>query len=396
MIKRILILLLTILTATVSVIIPVSAIDDQFWADSNIIFYNPKNSGCIPGGGGSLSGSPGSLTGGTNEEKVWNYLTGRGLTAISAAGVMGNMVQENSSFDPWLGENGNNSIDKTVLGVGFGIIQWTNTGGNTQGRRYGVMKYLEDNGVRLDATDPSQNDLALKLELDWLWDGEYGQETWQGPLNNETTVDGDASRPSSESNVGNGSTLLFHALIERSADGIAGKQERIDSAKAYLDKYGSSNFSGCGGDGDWGDPDSLIAAFKAQVGTGGYTMPNGYVYGHCTHGCTTLSAWFISEYTTLTHGGGNGGQVASNLASANGIPLTDSPEPPAIFSSTEGNWYATDYRGHTGLVVKVEGSKATVIHTWAAICSTGPQIDTFEIPYNSSKVNFVNVGPYLK
>ena len=34
------------------------------------------------------------LTGRTNEEKIWNYLTTEGLSACGAAGLMGNLYAE--------------------------------------------------------------------------------------------------------------------------------------------------------------------------------------------------------------------------------------------------------------------------------------------------------------
>ena len=36
------------------------------------------------------------LTGKTNEEKIWNYLTAAGLNACGAAGLMGNLYAESA------------------------------------------------------------------------------------------------------------------------------------------------------------------------------------------------------------------------------------------------------------------------------------------------------------
>ena len=195
--------------------------------------------------GGLNAPAPTSLTGATPQEKVWNYFKQRGLTDVAAAGAMGNIEQEDSSFDPWMGEGGSVNINKEVLKKGFGLIQWTNTQGDTHGRRYRVMKHLEDNGIKLDATDESQFDKALLLELNWLWDGEYNGMTWQEQLNAESTVDGDPSISYKADNTGNGTAMLFHKLVERSGDSTAGKQERIDSAKKFLLEFGGMS-GGCG------------------------------------------------------------------------------------------------------------------------------------------------------
>ncbi len=371
---------------------------------------------------GSSAGSTAMtrVAGGTNEEIVWNFLISKGLTPVAAAGVMGNLEQESSSFDPWAGENGNTSIDKNLQGVGFGIVQWTNTAGSP--RRANVMTHLENNGIPLNATDESMVHAALVAELDWLWSGEYGSETWQAPLNAETTVDGDPSRPYQSDNTGNGSTLLFHALVERSGDGTAGKQERIDSAKKYLEKFAGGgegmgtinvtiNVSGGGelgaicrnwggttvGNSSWQDASSLADAFMGSVGPRGSYSAQGRTYHRCTNGCTVMPLWFINEYTTLTYGGGNGNQVVDNLASANGLQVVDYPTAPAIFSSFAGNWDATGGEGHVGVVVAVDGDTATAVHIWGAnYCSDYPQISTFTIPHDTSRVRFVNVGDYLK
>lgn len=56
-----------------------------------------------------------TLSGSSNEEKIWNYLTQyRKLSKIAAAGVMANIKVE-SGFDPFKGEVGG--------GGGWGLIQ---------------------------------------------------------------------------------------------------------------------------------------------------------------------------------------------------------------------------------------------------------------------------------
>ena len=43
---------------------------------------------------GPLDKENNMLTGKTNEEKIWNYLTSAGLNACGAAGLMGNLYAE--------------------------------------------------------------------------------------------------------------------------------------------------------------------------------------------------------------------------------------------------------------------------------------------------------------
>lgn len=224
-----------------------SYISDDVHLTSNgiIAFVNIIISTLSLGGSGSSgnlgSPAPTSLTGEDNAQKIWNYFKARGLTDIAAAGALGNLKKESSAFDPYVGESGDTSWSQTVLQVGFGIIQWTNTDNNTMGRRYQVIQHLKNNGIT--TPDRSREDEALLLELNWLWDGEYGGMTWQEQVNAETTVDGDPSVHFTEDNTGNGSTMVFHKFVERSGDGVSGKQQRINYAKEFLERFGGT--SGC-------------------------------------------------------------------------------------------------------------------------------------------------------
>ena len=83
-----------------------------------------------------------SLKGTTNEEKIWNYLIGKGLSVYGAAGLMGNLYAESglrpnnlqNSFEKKLGmtdaeytkavDNGTyTNFEKD--GAGYGLAQWT-------------------------------------------------------------------------------------------------------------------------------------------------------------------------------------------------------------------------------------------------------------------------------
>ncbi len=70
------------------------------------------------------SGTTG-LTGSDNEDKVWNFLKGIGLTDAQVAGIMGNFEQE-SSFDPERIQGGGDSQTPSAAGSGgYGLAQWT-------------------------------------------------------------------------------------------------------------------------------------------------------------------------------------------------------------------------------------------------------------------------------
>lgn len=91
----------------------VLAYDSDFYSSNNILFYDPRAL-CGDTSGGGTAGT--ILTGDSIEEKVWNFLVSKGLTAEQTAGVMGNISHE-SGFNPDAIEGGN--------GIGFGLVQWS-------------------------------------------------------------------------------------------------------------------------------------------------------------------------------------------------------------------------------------------------------------------------------
>lgn len=133
--------------------------------------------------------------------------------------------------------------------------------------------------------------------------------------------------------------------------------------------------------------------------------PNGCSVGYCTssNGCTTISAWFISEHTSLNYGHGNGNQVVDQLVAANpdkNLQITNRPtKVPAIFSSNppDMNAAGADY-GHTGLVTAI--NEDGTIQTLEAGASMAGKVHTQTFTHKpseySSATKFVYVGDYLK
>jgi hypothetical protein len=81
-----------------------------------------------PSGSCCSTASSATLTGKDNEEKTWNFLKASGdLSDAQIAGVMGNLQQE-SSFNPELNENGSGNTQTQPLtggADGWGLAQWT-------------------------------------------------------------------------------------------------------------------------------------------------------------------------------------------------------------------------------------------------------------------------------
>lgn len=83
------------------------------------------------------------------------------------------------------------------------------------------------------------------------------------------------------------------------------------------------------------------------------------------NGCTTIPYWFVTKYTTLTYGHGNGFEVVGNLIAKNRDKLGDedinTPEAWSVFSIKPGALDSDATYGHTGLVTKVDSDGT--IHT---------------------------------
>lgn len=104
-----------------------------------------------------------NLVGGDSPEKAWNYLTGKGLTAIQAAGAMGNLQHE-GGFNPRRVEDGwgfPKEMDTMPPNVGprgqpgYGIVQWT-----SPGRKQGLVDFAASKNLGV-------NDLGV--QLDYMW-----------------------------------------------------------------------------------------------------------------------------------------------------------------------------------------------------------------------------------
>jgi hypothetical protein len=142
--------------------------DETFFAENNIIYYDPDGKS-TPSSCGS-SGSDCSIAGDTKDEKLWSGLTGLGFTPEQAIGIMANsaheggsparqedcyngfrdkgyLTQEGNPYTVYTTSNGsvehfgpesscgNYRPGNVTQGIGLGMIQWTSSG-----RR---IKYLE-------------------------------------------------------------------------------------------------------------------------------------------------------------------------------------------------------------------------------------------------------------
>ncbi len=222
--------------------------DPDFYDSNSIQFFDPCEAACSSSG--AIGGAaPTSLTGADNYEKVWNYFTGRGLSAVVTAGMMGNLEKESHGMYPWALE-----ANPSHAGQGFGIIQWTG------GRRTAVENALRAGGITpADYTDANM-DKGLLFQLNYLWDEmEQGYGGWE-QYSSETSVGDmaylDTVNPNSQFTpsglgdmAGKGSLLRIHSNFVRSADTVANGRivKRMEYGLEFFEKFNGTAGASCGG-----------------------------------------------------------------------------------------------------------------------------------------------------
>jgi hypothetical protein len=183
-------------------------------------------------------------------------------------------------------------------------------------------------------------------------------------------------------------------------------QRILENLTEETDAVGGSGGPGLGGGSNNQDADAVQRAFADYMTSHGnqYTLAStGGTYQVGTNGCTTMSAWYVGEYTALTYGGGNGGDVATNLANRNGLVASSEPRAPAIFETRNGSFSSancgTGLCGHTGVVLSVDDDGAIMIlDTWSGMTNDPmrSRLRTIQKNQYSGSFKFTYVGDHLK
>lgn len=100
------------------------------------------------------------------------------------AAICGNFWQE-SGVNPAVWQSLATGKTWTDLNVGYGLGQWTNTGGDTHGRLYQLHEYLSTNGF---SDDDGDGELEFLLEENhWAYHSEYPFNNLQEFLDSKST-----------------------------------------------------------------------------------------------------------------------------------------------------------------------------------------------------------------
>lgn len=220
--------------ATIGQYAAAAAVDYKFYVGNNILYYDPNACIPTPSTGGSSTGGPGGgtlppLAGGDNIEKVFRYLVSKGQTAIGAAAITGNMIQE-SGLDPTI----TNSIGA------FGIAQWY------QGRRTALQSY------------EGSNYNTLNGQLDYLWhEGQTGEKTAWDTVKGASSLLG-GSLPSGGSS---GAVFKWEEIYE-----VAGEQ--IGDVPMNHRMANAQNVFDLAQKGNWGGSTGTVTGGGTSTGSG--------------------------------------------------------------------------------------------------------------------------------
>ena len=171
-----------------------------------------------------------SLKGTNNAEKIWNFLTGKGLTAYGIAGLMGNLYAESgliptnlqNSYEKSLGMNDveyTAAVDSGSYGnfvrdsAGYGLAQWT-----YWSRKEALLNYAKAAGKSIG---------DLEMQLGFLWKEISGYSAVIKVLKSAATV-----REASD---------IVLTQYERPADQSDHVKElRAGYGQKYFDQYAST------------------------------------------------------------------------------------------------------------------------------------------------------------
>lgn len=167
------------------------------------------------------------LNGSTNEQKIWNYLVGKGLSKAGAAGLMGNLYAESclnpinlqNTYEKKLGYTDaaytaavdSGSYKNFVRdSAGYGLAQWT-----YWSRKQNLLNFAKKAGKSIG---------DLEMQLDFLWNELQGYAAVLSVLKTASTV-----KSASDSVLVN---------FERPADQSAtAKNRRAGFGQVYYDRY---------------------------------------------------------------------------------------------------------------------------------------------------------------
>lgn len=161
------------------------------------------------------------LTGSSNEEQIWNYLTSKGISPAGVAGIMGNLQQE-SGLRPDNVQNGMGYEDADyVAGIKNGTISRESFINDSRGFGIAQWTYPTRKAALYDTLGPENID-SLSGQLEFMYN-EMGSDLTNKLANSSSVSD---------------ATDTFQYTYERA--GTPNMSARQSNASSYYNKYANS------------------------------------------------------------------------------------------------------------------------------------------------------------
>lgn len=273
---------------------------------SGIPYFNVEDTPLACGGSGT------QITGSSNGEKVYNYLTGKGLTPIQTAGFMGNLEAESPGFKPGVQE------EKPISGRGgYGIAQWTAS------RRIALEAAAVEKKVQVS---------DLTFQLDFLWaELENPKDRFLKPVLEPLRATNDLREAA--------------RIVLYDFEGPANKESKLtyryQLALGFLAKYGSSSGSAAA------SPNAIATSCNSTAGggivTSGYSLPVDEKY------YIDNKIWFTKDHHLTKSGAQN---------SAADIPVSMNT---LVYSMTDGTIIDAPNEGGYGRGVTIDAGNGVII-----------------------------------
>lgn len=306
----------------------------NFYAQNNILFYDPGSNGCMFFlGGGAIGAESSSEEGASAETQI---LSSTELDAIKHFKPTYEKYANQYGF-PW----------QILAAMHYTTNKATLNNPSDGGGVYGNYKRThKDNG-------------ELEPSMAFLPAGKITQEEFENQTSS-VSVSIKSYSDMAGLNLSNDDDLgkLFKNINNASSTDIKKMLDVMKiSEEAEANSSIKSSVDACTFDGEQltdAQAQALADYYNsAAVDAGFWGLPYGKM------NCVSFSAWFVQALTSVgrdPHAWGNGGQVAMNLNLKYGIPIGTEPMPFAVFS-TKGN----SGFGHTGVIVAVNGDDVTIV-----------------------------------
>ena len=305
----------------------------NFYAQNNILFYDPGFTGCIIYGGGVVGGSSSDGSASGSDSQI--------LSSVELSAI--------KHFQPTYEKYANQfGIPWTILAAMHHVANKTTLNNPSNG-----------GGVYNNYKRTHRDDGTLEKGMAYLPAGKITQEEFESQTNSMAVTiksfsDMRGLNLNNDDDLGklfkiinNASSTETQKMLELTK--IVGAADSDDSVNNSIDV--------CSFDGEQltdAQAQALADYYNSSAVDAGFW---GLPYGKMN--CVSFSAWFVQALTSIgrdPHAWGNGGQVAMNLNLKYGIPIGIEPAPFAVFSTRGNSGF-----GHTGVIVAVNGDSVTIV-----------------------------------